>query len=335
MKKRLTLLLILFFSTQYLFLCVFSSYGDTPFFVQTVYFQPIDAPPLTAVRDTISKLTREAQQLYREQMAEHGFGHKTFRTENDEQGNVIIHTVSGKEKVSHYVQNTWEKVLADLPDTLNPSKPPWDKQDTIRLVIVGGVKFVDGNKWGVGFPRHSNRYGGSCYIAGGSHAFNANLIFHELGHCFGLYHKPEGKPFEIAHYEARWLSKHYHFNKRVNAFTFPQLVNNKPVLTDIGNNFVRFEIDATSDIGLHQAKIFRDNDIVTIAYDYLNGKKNDTVSLEAPKRYWEQNMKLTVMDNNGNYFIKDMQINLSAIGTLDITPRYKLALRWCDIKTEI
>lgn len=304
-----------------LFFYLSAGYCDNPFTVFTIYFKPTDAPALAKERDNISKFVTEAQQKYTEELSRHGFGEKTFRLQSDEKGSIIIHTVRGTHNATHYVQDTWKKVLADLPDRFNPNTSPWEKQDAIRLVIIGGIKFVNGNKWGIGFPRHSNRYGGSCYIAGGSNAFNANLIFHELGHCFGLYHKPEGKPFELAHYEARWLSKHYHFNTNVNTFTFPKIVKNKPILTHIGNNFIRFEIDAESNFGLHQAKIFRDADIVVIAYDYLNGRKKDKITLQAPKRYWHENMKLTLMDNNGNYAIHTFQLNLKTLKNIENTDK--------------
>ena len=39
----------------------------------------------------------------------------------------------------------------------------------------------------------SNRYGGGVLIATNSGHFTEGLIFHELGHAFGLHHKPEQK----------------------------------------------------------------------------------------------------------------------------------------------
>jgi len=286
--------------------------GDSyAFVVETIFFKPTDADVVSDAK--ISGLVKDAQELYASEMDLQGFGRKTFRVETDLNGNVKVHRVNGKHEWRHYSNNTWQKILPELPNRFNPDTAPWEKQDNIRLVIVGGVVLFDGRAWGYGWPRHSNRYGGSCLVAANSGHLNVSLIAHELGHCFGLYHKPEGRagpPSFLEHYEARWLDKHYHFNRRVNNFTFPKIDAARPKMTALPGNKVKFELGVFSNHGLHQAMIFRKSDIRVIDWDYLNGENRDTITLYANRNEWANQMVLEVMDALGNYTQKDVFISL-------------------------
>ena len=245
------------------------------------------------------------------EMDRNGFGKKTFRLERDANRDIIIHRVNGRHGWRHYTFNTWEKIQPELPDRFNPDTPPWDKQDKVRLIIVGGLEATNGVSWGAGWPYHGNRYGGGVLIATNSGHFTEGLIFHELGHAFGLYHKPEGKdPEALEHYEARWLDKHYQFNNRGNNFALPKVEWQNPKLTALNPDNIKLEVIANSDIGLHQAEVFRKDDIRVIDWDYLNGEKRGVITLEANRRNWDSEIVLKVMDINGNYVMIDMTLDI-------------------------
>ena len=279
------------------------------FIVETIYFKPSDIAQVRT--DKIKEFVDAAQELYASEMDRNGFGKKTFRLERDANRDIIIHKVNGRHDWQYYTFNTWEKIQPELPDRFNPDTPPWDKQDRVRLIIVGGLEATNGVSWGAGWPYHSNRYGGGVLIATNSGHFTAGLIFHELGHAFGLYHKPEGKdPEALEHYEARWLDKHYQFNNRTNNFILPKVEWQNPKLTALKPDNIKLEVIASSDIGLHQAEVYRQHDIRVIDWDYLNGEKRDVITLEANRRNWDSNIVLKVMDTGGNYVMIDMTLDL-------------------------
>ncbi len=281
------------------------------FVVETIFFKPTDADVVSDAK--ISGLVKDAQELYASEMDLQGFGRKTFNVEKDLNGDVKVHRVNGRHESRHYSNNAWQKILPELPNRFNPTTAPWDKQDNIRLIIVGGVVVFDGRAWGYGWPRHSTRYGGSLLVAANSGHLNVSVIAHEIGHCFGLYHKPEGSdpdPPSLEHYEARWLDKHYHFNNRANNFTFPKIDTGRPKMTALQENKVKFELGVSSNHGLHQAMIFRKSDIRVIDWDYLNGENRDTITLHADRHEWANEMVLEVMDELGNYTMKDVFVSL-------------------------
>lgn len=300
MKLILSIILILLFIET----------SDAEFIVKTIYFQPTDAPNIQDARDKIRKSMLETQELYANELDRHGFGLKTFDLEEDNNGLVVVHHVVGKHDGNHYVDNTWDKLKPELPNQFIQSTSPWNKQDMVFVIVVGGVEYVNSIRWGIGWPRHSNRYGGVTYMAGGSPHFDKNLVFHEIGHCFGLYHNENSVSGRLEHYEARWLSEHYHFNEDTNNFTYPKPVSTNPSLTNRDENKVRFELDVTSNVGLHQAQVFRKSDIIMLDWDYLDGSREDTVTFEVNKNKWSDTVVLQIMDVRGNYHMVDISIIL-------------------------
>ena len=73
------------------------------FIVRPVYFQPTDAP---APSDRIADLMLEVQDFYQSEMEKHDYGAKTFRLENDANGNPSIHIVKGRHPAIHYISDT-------------------------------------------------------------------------------------------------------------------------------------------------------------------------------------------------------------------------------------
>ena len=289
---------------------IFTSLTAEAFVVKTIFFKPTDAAVISDAK--IAGLLRGVQGLYADEMQRQGFGRKTFRLE-EVNGNVSVHRVNGRRTWNQYLNNTWENVLAELPDRFNPYTEPWEKQDDIHIIIVGGINLVDNSGWGVGWPHHSNRYGGNMVVAANSGHLNISVIAHELGHCFGLYHKPEGTdpdPPSLEHYEARWLDRHYHFNNRANNFTFPRTIGS-PTLTAVLNmDKINFQLQVSSDIGLHQAVVIRDPGVLVVGWDYMEGENHGTIEFQAVRWKWRSKVTVTIMDTLGNYHMKDFHVTL-------------------------
>ena len=340
-----------FFTLIVFVLLLWVSIADADFTVHTIYFKPTDADALDKphLEDEIADIVLSAQDWYADEMDRNGFGAKTFDLETDRTGKAIVHIVNGRHNSAHYANRTSASVIPELPPQFNPETPPWNKQDNIRIIIVGGIRFVNNDAWGVAWPHHSNRYGGTAVISANSGHLNVSVVTHELSHCFGLYHKPAGSPKRLEHYEARWLDKHYHFNDNTNNFTFPKPVNAKPTLTALKDNLVKFELDATGN-QLHQAIIVRKSDILVIGWDALNGQGKDTITIEALRSSWGNTVFVEIMDTRGNYHIKDIQISLPpplpeknpdlVIDSKDpetarsVHPRRKAVLTWARLKME-
>ena len=293
-----------------LFVFIFTSLTAEAFVVKTIFFKPTDAAVVSDAK--IAGLLKGTQRLYADEMQRQGFGRKTFRLE-EINGNISVHRVNGRRTWNQYLNNTWENVLAELPDRFNPNTEPSEKQDDIHIIIVGGIHLVDNSGWGVGWPHHSNRYGGNMVVAANSGHLNISLIAHELGHCFGLYHKPEGTdpdPPSLEHYEARWLDRHYHFNNRANNFTFPRTIGS-PTLTAVPKmDKIQFQLQVSSNIGLHQAVVIRDPNVLVVGWDYMNGETHGTIEFQTDRWKWRNKVTVMIMDTLGNYHMKDFYVTL-------------------------
>ena len=303
-----------------------ATYAQAEFITKIVYFKPADVKiDLTA---KMQQIVENTQQTYADEMQRNGFGRKTFRVETH-LGKPRIHIVNGAKNASAYLRNTLENTRNELPNFLRQDTPPFSKQDTIFVIVVGGIDCIDGRSansfcaWGKGFPHHSFRYGGGVLIAADSGNLNEDVLFHEMGHAFGLYHKlPHFLPSMLELYEARWLDKHYHFNDRQNNFTLPEFIGEHKI-TALGNNKIKFEIKATSNIGLHQAMLVDANILVQSSH-YMQGENEDTISFDFSRSKATNNMFIELMDINGNYIAKDFAIKLpnrlqpnSNIGPID------------------
>ena len=92
------------------------AYAKLPFIVKVIYFQPSDALDTPAFIATHMKAT---QQFYKDEMVRNGFEPKTFRLETDKSGKVIVHTIKGKHKSWEYTNNTTDRIMLELPVSLN------------------------------------------------------------------------------------------------------------------------------------------------------------------------------------------------------------------------
>lgn len=281
------------------------------FEVHTIYFRPADAPPNTDYNiDLWMKGTRE---LFRSEMIRNGFGNKTFNMNTDNQGNVKVNIVNGQHNSNHYQNgDTWASISSEIP-------AKFKSQDNVHVIIIGKVNAVNGNSWGVGFPFHSNRYGGNCWIASECRENNdqfIELIFHEMGHTFGLYHKPPGsKADQLKHYESRWLSEHHLFNNdhgnRGWNGSLPKVLKTHDTISKTQDLItMKFDLEGLND--LHQSQIFRKSNILMLGHFYQDGNENESATFDISRTLVNKNdtIVLQVMDKDGNYIMQDIELQV-------------------------
>lgn len=314
-KTRLITIVIL------LVMCTLTT-AHAEFIVQTIYFQPTNAPSFNSVKDNINSIMLDTQRIYADELERHGFGRKTFRLEM-ENNNVKIHHISGKSNVSAYESDTWRSVTAELPNHLNPYVHSIDKLDRVRVIIVG-IPLINKTYAGLGGSQtNGNYFGGNCIIAQASPQYGIELIFHEIGHCFSLFHQGKdihnelvlNNRLELLKYEARWLDKHYHFNNNQKSGSRP-IISDIPT-TNVNNNILEFTINARSDTGLHQAVIARKASLEVLDYVYLNGENEFDLPFEVENILLNNRIGVMVIDVQGNYREINMELDIKPAGIIE------------------
>ena len=275
-----------------------------PFEVRVIYFKPINAPDTPTGR--IKSLMAQAQQLYGTEMERHGYAYKTFRIETDNTDDIVIHTIDGKHTAFHYISNTHEQMMKELPREFKSLDG--HTQDRVHLFIVGGVDVINNNRWGVGWPFYGWRCGGTAIVAG--NIMSVSLIAHELGHAFGLYHTgvldavmgPGDDVF--LDYEVRWLNKHHYFNDVHIRTDLPSVVAELPT-TAVGGAVVNFKVIANSNSGLYHLQMCRRRNVFVVGHSEASGK-SDTISVDVSRGVLVDGESLwyQVMDVHGNYIFK-------------------------------
>lgn len=276
-----------------------------PYTVRTVYFMPTDSIDRSDWLD-LDNIMKNNQEVYRSEMDRYGFPGKTFRLETDNQGQVIVHKFNGRHNKAHYSGNTMSLVIQELQGRFN------DKKNIYVIVMAGMPALQQGQAGGVASTRP-----GGWWNKGEDHAIilsgettianTEQVILHELGHAFGLWHivlyDPQefilGSGKKLSLHEARWLSKSYYFND-VWIFGFAPTIVKFHGAENFGENNIKFRIDVSDPNGLHQAYAFLNTNI--IGWDFLNGN-NDTAIIDVERRHVENNTTLFIqlMDNDGNW----------------------------------
>ena len=275
-----------------------------PFEVKAIYFTPANIN----ANHKVDELIKNVQNLYRNEMNRYGYGQKTFRR------NPIVSIVRGKQDAAFYTSNTWQKVNQELP-------AQFKDQNTIYLIVIGGVSRIDGQQCGFGWPIYGWASGGTAIMA--EHSLcpdHTALAAHELGHAFGLYHNLENPRAimgagddEFNDFECRWLDKHHYFNNVHHINGFPKVINVddlKSVEVD-GRDYIRFSIDVSNINELHQAQIIRSSDVGVIGWDELNGRQDTVDILVKRSRILNENsIVIQILDVLGNHLMHSRSIKL-------------------------
>ena len=290
----------LFLSVTLILLILPSADAVDPFTVRTIYFQPTDAPDAP---DNLIPLLLETQDFYRAEMERHGYGAKTFRHETNANGAVGYHVIKGQHPAFHYLSNTYNQMLRELPIELR--RINFIGQNNIHIFVAGGLDLVDTTKLGVGFPYSEFHSGGNAVIAGNRLDFR--IMAHELGHAFGLFHTGSVSALmgpgsdELLDYETRWLAKHHFFNDTHIKNDLPEAVLDFP-LEAISGGTIKFKVAVRSDSGLYHTQLCRKRETYILGYDIIAGQ-SDVIEINASRGRLlnGDDVWLQIMDINGNY----------------------------------
>ena len=285
--------------------------------MRIIYFLPKDRTAQPDVDAKLDEMIKDVQQFYADEMEAHGYGRKTFRFEADENGDAIVHHVSGKFNDAHYQDNTTGKVFEEIWDTFSQAK----NIDFLAIDVSGGFIYLgDGESvYGVGSGWPD---GGFAAVPADCACYGYSVHAHELGHAFGLHHDFRNNayimsygapPNELSPCAAEWLDAHRYFNP-------DQTPNNSSdtTLNMLPSEFsppfsLRLRFEITDSDGLHQAQLLThasEQDVPPNAPrtpKIIDCKKindaTETVEFVTNKLPVESETQiwLRIMDQNGNY----------------------------------
>ena len=185
--------------------------------VRLVYFLPKDRAARPERITALQALIKDAQTFFAEQMAQHGYGSKTFRVETDKDGEPVVHRVDGKFNEDFYYTGVsdfkiWEEVYEHFDElehiyfvAIDVSYETLNDGDSCGLGGIGFLPMGGDAIFSVGkiAIRHRNEtsgeegLGGSAIIPASGpcffddvhdHNHPLRVTTHELGHAFGLEH---------------------------------------------------------------------------------------------------------------------------------------------------
>ena len=177
------------------------------YIVRIVYFVAKDRTPRQDAEERLNKIVKRAQKFYADYMEKFGFGRKTFRYEEDENGNVLIHQVIGKKNGEVY--RKWP--LACL--TGEGTATRLQTRNTVLLVFLDHGSGFLANACGLAIT------GKRSLVPAYGTCSTWQVTAHELGHNFVLQHdyRPDGGimggPGDgLSQCAAEWLNLHPYFN---------------------------------------------------------------------------------------------------------------------------
>ena len=150
--------------------------------VRMVYFLPNDRPHRVTVVQEMKDRIREVQTFYSVSMQAHDLGDRILRFETDDEGAPFVHRVDGQQSDSHYIDDTFSKVLDEI-------RQAFDLKKNIYLVVIDiSTDVIDRSAGGIAF-RNGKTGGFALVTSNEMDPFNYhNVVSHELGHAFGLQH---------------------------------------------------------------------------------------------------------------------------------------------------
>ena len=232
--------------------------------VRMIYFSPNDRPFRADIVKKMKDEIRNAQVFYAEQMRAHGYGDRAFRFETDAQGEPLVHCVAGQHPDRHYLRNTDSRVIGEI-------KEIFDLNANVYVIVVdNSINALAkanwfGEKSGVRTERGSGmRTGKNSGYGLIVHGFNLDLLAHELGHAFGLWHDFRDEAYIMSYGAERdslsacnagFLAVHPHFNTDIpmDEEPLPSIKLVSSPAYPAGAKGVSVQAELSDSGGLHQA----------------------------------------------------------------------------------
>ena len=302
----------------------FAQDSASDYVVRVVYFIPNDQEPEPNIDEKLDTMIKDIQKYYADLMEAHGFKRKTFRFEADDNGNAIVHQITGKFDDASYQQygGIWQEV-----------EQRFDMSKRIYLCMYdgsGACLVSHGSDCRIVGLGGGNSQNGTALVLYQDVAnedrtvFSDNVAIHELGHAFGLSHDSRvnairREPFTDrdgmvpTFRAAEWLNAHRYFNDTktpVNHNTTANMLT--PVLGSPWYQ-IRFRFEITDPDGLYQAHLFAPHLDSVIAFQRLD--ENPTQTIEIPTHEWAGGsfFSLTVMDVYGNFMAFNFTVDVSSL----------------------
>ncbi len=255
--------------------------------VRMIYFLPNDRPYRAKVVQDMKDRIREVQTFYSVSMQAREHGDRTFRLETDAAGEPTVHQVDGQHADSHYLDNTFEKVLDETEQT-------FDLKRNIYLVVIDiSTDVIDRAAGGKAFQ--NGKTGGFALVTSDEmDPWNYhNVVSHELGHTFGLQHDFRAQAYvmsygnlpesQISACNAGFLAAHTYFNPNIptEAGSLPTIELVSPLTYPEDTESVAVRLEASDSDGLHQVILFtEDRGTEVKSCRGLAGEREATVTID-------------------------------------------------------
>ncbi len=228
--------------------------------VRMIYFAPNDRPHRSSMADSMKTAIKQTQTFYAEQMNVRGYGEKTFRFETDDQGEPLIHKMTGQHPDSNYIENTFNAVLNEVMQI-------FDIDTNVYVIVIdhssGDRIKVSNGRFAGGAAISGEKNGGILLIP---RIFNLHTLSHELGHTFELEHDfrddlyamSYGSGGALSECNAGLLSVHPYFNpdSPTEEGSQPNIEFVSSISYPPGSERVPVQIKASDPDGLHQATFY-------------------------------------------------------------------------------
>ena len=308
--------------------------------VRVIYFVPLNEARQWNLEDTMDIQMKEVQQIFAEQLEEHGYGKKTFELETDSDGKVVVHFVSGKQSDRYYHTDTIRKVTDEIKTRFNVERDVYlvaVESDTGLVEESCGVAYFNG--------------GPALVVSAGdcvSGDYGVPLIAHELGHAFNLEHDfrdssyfmaygSSRRKFSACSAEALSVSPFLNQDETVmitgNSQSTMELVS-EPIYPENGSSHtLQFKIGDVE--GIHVAHFLvphntmdpMSNSTGATVYDCkkLNNVKSTTVSFELPEYFLtfpSNKVYIRTFDAQGNSIAKEWNLTAGDIEPVVVIENY-------------